>query len=122
MQEMNGPVPGHLREFWTQSLWSLHTAEWWRRHWERTGILDMTTADALFEGWRVWLEWHRGGFPDNTVEIKALEADRGEYLGYVRVVGRRRGDATLEDYCWPDHVKSLPQQYTKKPLLRSPTA
>jgi len=38
----------------------------------------------------------------NAAEIKTLEADAGRYLGYVRVVGRRRGEAKLEEYCWPD--------------------
>jgi hypothetical protein len=52
--------------------------------------------------------------PDNAVEIKALEADRGDYLGYARVVGRRQGRTKLGE-----HVLSLPEQYTKKPLLRS---
>ena len=47
-------------------------------------------------------------------EIKALEADRGSYLGYVRLVGRRHDQAKLAD-----HIVSLPAQYTKKPLLRS---
>ena len=116
VQEIEGPVPDHLREFWTQSMWSLHSAAWLRRHWERTGILDITVADTMLEGWKLWLEWHRTGWPDNGPEIRTLEADRGRYLGYVRVAGRRRGDAKLEDYCWPDTMKSLPQQYTKKPL------
>jgi hypothetical protein len=44
----------------------------------------------------------------------ALLADRGSYLGYVRLVGRRQGQAKLTD-----HIVSLPAQYTKKPLLRS---
>ena len=109
VQEIDGPVPDHLREFWTQSMWSLHSAAWLRRHWERTRILDIVVADTMHEGWKLWLEWHRTGFPDNSPEINTLEADRGRYLGYVRVVGRRRGDAKLEDYCWPDSMKSLPQ-------------
>ena len=57
--------------------------------------------------------------PDNATEIKALEEDGGRFIGYVRVVGRRRGEAKLEEYCWPDTLRSIPQQYTKKPLLRS---
>jgi hypothetical protein len=57
--------------------------------------------------------------PDNGAEIRTLEADRGQYLGYIRVVGRRREEAKLEEYAWPDTMRSAPQQYTKKPLLRS---
>jgi ubiquinone/menaquinone biosynthesis C-methylase UbiE len=118
-QEVDGAVPDHLREFWSQSLWALHSAAWWRRHWERTGILEVSVADAMPEGWQAWLEWHRTVFPDNTEEIQTLEADHGQYLGYVRVVGHRQADAKLEEYCWPDSMKSFPPQYTRKPLLRN---
>jgi hypothetical protein len=47
------------------------------------------------------------------LEINTLEADHGEYLGYVRLVGRRRGETELAD-----HIVSVPTQYTKKPLFR----
>jgi hypothetical protein len=61
-----------------------------------------------------WLEWQGAVSPDNEVEIKAVEADRGSYLGYVRMIGRRPDESKLED-----PIVSLPTQYTKKPLLRS---
>ena len=114
MREIEGPLPEHLRAWWTPDLWCLHSASWWRRHWERTGILDIEVADTMPDGWQRWLDWHRVVAPDNAVEIQALEADRGDYLGYARLVGRRRGDAILGD-----HVVSLPAQYTKKPMLRN---
>ena len=40
MREFDGVVPEHLRAWWTQDMWCLHSAAWWRRHWERTGIVD----------------------------------------------------------------------------------
>src|SRR5436190_8748012 len=107
MQEIEGNVPDHLQEWWTEDLWCLHSADWWRRHWERTGIMNIEVADTMPDGWQLWLEWHRAVAPDNEVEIKALEADRGSFLGYVRVVGRRRADVTL-----PDHIVSVPTQYS----------
>lgn len=115
-REIEGPLPGHLREWWTPNLWCLHSANWWRRHWERTGVIDIELADTMPDGWRLWRDWHRAVAPDNEVEIKALEADRGDYLGFVRVVGRRRADAILEE---PLASTSIPAQYTKEPLLRS---
>lgn len=113
MREIDGPVPEHLQEWWTPDLWCLHSPDWWRRHWERTGSMDIEVADAMPEGWRLWLDWHRALCPDNEGEIKAVEADRGRYLGYVRLVGRRRAEAVLAD-----PIVSLPAQYVKKPLLR----
>jgi SAM-dependent methyltransferase len=122
MQEIDGPIPDHLREFWTVDAWSLHSSAWWRRHWERTGILDILVADSMPDGWQVWLDWHRTGFPDNAVEINTIEADHGRYFGYVRVVGRRQRDVALQEYCWPDTMRSTPIEYTKKPMLRSAQA
>ena len=53
--------------------------------------MDIEVADTMPDGWQRWLDWHRAIAPDNADEIAALEADRGSYLGYVRVVGRRNG-------------------------------
>jgi SAM-dependent methyltransferase len=117
-REVDGPLPEHLRGWWTQDLWSLHSAGWLRRHWERTGILAVECAEAMPDGWQLWLDWHRAVAPDNAAEIKAVEADAGRYLGYVRVVGRRQGGAKLEAYCWPDTMRSAPVEYQQKPLLR----
>ena len=114
MREIDEHIPHHLREWWTPDLWCLHCADWWRRHWGRTGIMDIDLADSLPDGWQLWRDWLKVIAPDNEAEIKAIEADRGEYLGYVRVVGRRQGQTKLSDL-----IVSLPVQYTKKPLLRS---
>ena len=119
VREIEGAVPEHLREWWTQDLWCLHSAAWLQRHWERTGIVTVERADTMPDGWQFWLDWIRTVAPDNATEIHALEADQGRYIGYVRVVGRRQGQVRLEDYCWPDTMRSMPVQYTKKPLLRS---
>jgi SAM-dependent methyltransferase len=115
MQEIEGAVPEHLQAWWEPEpgLWCLHSAPWWRRHWERTGIVTVELADPMPDGWRLWLEWQKAVAPDNLTEIRALEADRGTYLGYVRHIGRRNHDARLEE-----PVVSLATQYTKKPLLR----
>jgi cyclopropane fatty-acyl-phospholipid synthase-like methyltransferase len=115
VREIDGPLPDHLRGWWTPDLWCLHSAAWWRRHWERTGILDVELADTLPDGWRLWRDWHQAVAPDNTAEIGALEEDRGSYLGYVRVVGRRRADVPSEE-----PIASVPANYTRKPLLRDP--
>lgn len=119
VQEMIDPVPDHLRAFWTQDFAICHSIGWWRRHWERTGIVDIETADTMPDGWRLWLDWHHAVAPDNAVEIAAVEADAGRFLAYTRLVGRRRANVALMDYCWPDTLRSFPVQYTKQPLLRS---
>ena len=61
----------------------------------------------------MWRDWQMVVAPDNAVEIQAVEADRGRYLGYVRLVGRRRLEARLDE-----PIASISRAYTKKPLLR----
>jgi len=118
VHEMESPLPDHLKEFWTQDLWALHSAAWLRQHLERSGILQVEVADTMPDGWELWLEWQRAIAPDNHAEIRAVEEDHGRALGYVRFVGRRRGDVKLESYCWPDSMRAMPMQYKKTPLLR----
>lgn len=114
MEEIEGAVPEHLQEWWSQDQpYCLHSAPWWRRHWERTNILDVEVADTLADGWQFWLAWHKLIVPDNLTEIRTLEADSGRHLGYVRAVGRRREEAVLME-----PVASVPMEYTKQPLLR----
>jgi len=114
MQEFEGVVPDHLQDWWTPDLWCLHSADWWRRHWERTGIINIEIADTLSNGWRLWRDWHLAIAPDNRKEIEALEMDEGRYLGYVRLVGRRKPGVQLEE-----PIVSIPNQYIYKPLLRN---
>ncbi len=91
--EMDDVLPEHLQAWWTEEqLWSVHSAAWWRRH---------------------WLDWLRVVAPDNATEVGVLEADAGGQLGYVRVVGRRRGEAQLQE-----PILSVPAQYVRKPLVR----
>jgi SAM-dependent methyltransferase len=85
VEEIPGDVPAHLRDWWEPAVWCLHSPAWWRRHWDRTGLVRTDTADAMEDGWERWLEWQRFASPDNAVEIAAVEADRGRTLAYVRV-------------------------------------
>jgi cyclopropane fatty-acyl-phospholipid synthase-like methyltransferase len=114
MQEIGDQVPDHLREWWEPSMCCLHSAPWWRRHWERSGAVIVDVADHMPDGVSAWLAWQQTVCPENSAEIKALEADAGRYLGYVRVVARRRTDVELEE-----PIISIPSQFVKKILLRA---
>jgi len=89
-----GPeLPPYLAERWTPDLFTWMSPDWWRNHWQRTGLVDITTADLVPAGWDDWLQWlracdlvGRGYAPD----AEMLEADQGELLGLVRLVARRR--------------------------------
>ena len=113
MQEIDERVPQHLEKWWTSDLWCLHSSAWWKRHWNKVELVDIETVDFMEDGWRYWIAWHQAIAPDNKLEIDAVTADKGEYLGYVRVVARKKMNALNVD-----PILSLPYQYTKRPLLR----
>ena len=84
--------PEHLRPYWEPEFFSLHSPGWWRRHWERSGLVTVELFDLVPEGWRHWmvsdLLWsERLGRPSTEAEM--LEVDRGQTLGITRVVARR---------------------------------
>jgi len=113
VNEWSDTTPEHLHTWWTPDLSCLHSADWWRRHWQRVGIVKVKLADTMPDGWQFWRDWIQTIAPDNQIEIQALEADQGRHLGYVRVVGVRHGSVEL-----PDPVAGVPMTYVKHPLLR----
>lgn len=113
VQEFDDDVPEHLRNWWTPGACCLHSADWWRQHWTRSGIVDIAVADTLPDGWKFWLAWQQAVAPGNAVEIAALEDDGGSNIGYVRVVAGRRADVQLEE-----PIVAIPAQYGRHPLLR----
>jgi SAM-dependent methyltransferase len=113
MSELEGQIPDSVKSWWEPAMSCLHSAAWWRRHWERTGILDIELADSMPEGWRLWLQWQVIVAPENHAEIHAVESDQGSCLGYVRAIGHRRPEAKLDE-----PITAVPIKYIRQPLLR----
>lgn len=38
-----------------RAITSVFFAHWWRRHWEKTGLLNVEVADTMPDGWQHWL-------------------------------------------------------------------
>jgi SAM-dependent methyltransferase len=114
MREIEGSIPDALAAWWDPNMCCLHSPAWWHSHWKKTGIVDVALADSMPEGWQLWLQWQAVIAPHNLVEIRAVESDAGNYLGYIRVAGRRRQDAKLDEI-----IQSLPTTYIQQPLIRS---
>jgi cyclopropane fatty-acyl-phospholipid synthase-like methyltransferase len=106
-------VPPSLQSWWEPNMYCLHSAAWWSRHWQRTGIVEIELADSMPEAWRFWLEWQREIAPHNLPEINALEADQGKSLTYIRCIARRRPGAGLDPI-----VTTIPSAHSPQPLLR----
>jgi SAM-dependent methyltransferase len=83
-RELDGPLPEHLRPFWAQECWSWHSADWWRLHWARTGLVDVECSDNMPEAWDLWRRHEQGADAD------VVAVDGGACMGMIRTVGRTK--------------------------------
>jgi SAM-dependent methyltransferase len=100
LREELDEVPPHLEPFWRPDFWSFHSADWWARHWRRSGAVADVAGDWLEDAWRHWLvfaevadELDAGPRPrppgwEKGREPAMLRADAGRTLGFVRVAAR----------------------------------
>ena len=71
----------------------IRSLSWWRANWNDSEAVALAGADAQPDGWRYWLDFLHAAaghnhYPDDGAAA-ALAADQGEYLGFIRLVGRR---------------------------------
>lgn len=97
-EEIGTAVPEHLRAGWHWDFCSFHSPEWWRAHWEKTGLVDVTAADWMPEGWKLWLRREELaealGTRHHPEEATMLRGDSGRYLGFTRMVARANAAVT----------------------------
>jgi hypothetical protein len=53
-------------------------------------------VDVLPDGWKLWLQWEKarklveGEKASLLSDIQVLEADQGRYMGFIRMVARKK--------------------------------
>jgi cyclopropane fatty-acyl-phospholipid synthase-like methyltransferase len=95
-ERVDGP-PDWLKPYWDWQFCSFHSPEWWRRHWAKTGLVEVLSVDWLDDGWRYWAEWDAlcaevgaGHNPAGGArEAEMLRLDAGRTLGFFRLVARK---------------------------------
>ena len=88
--------PDALKPYFEPDFGSFHSPHWWRHHWDKTGLVEIETADWMADGHALWLEWlkltrdfgwkAKGGA---AREIEMLEKDRDRLFGFSRLVAKR---------------------------------
>ncbi|MBD3223105.1 MAG: methyltransferase domain-containing protein [Caldithrix sp.] len=94
--EFNGDIPSSLKALWQPEMHTLHSPQWWRQHFAKTGLLNVTTCDCLPNGWAIWKFWEEylteNGFmnPGRGNDLDLLNADGGRYLCFPRIIGQKQ--------------------------------
>ena len=92
VKEFEGDPPSHLQDGWHWQFSAFHSAAWWERHWDRLGKVDVTRAELLEDGWRLWAHWDREyeAAMGTKGDAEMIEADAGRNLGFVCLTARLR--------------------------------
>jgi cyclopropane fatty-acyl-phospholipid synthase-like methyltransferase len=79
-------------EYWDAYNYTFHGPEWWKQLWERSKCVQVTTADVLFRGYEIWLQWDKtlkdAGLLKRHGDVEMLELDGGN-LTFTRIVASR---------------------------------
>jgi hypothetical protein len=93
-------VPPAARAAWQTDWWGVHTIDWWRRHWEKTGLMRVLCAELLPESELIkqrYVDRYRHD-PAEADFIALMEAEGGQLVGSFRLVGQRTDQPVfLED-------------------------
>ena len=87
-EEFEGDPPEYLLPYWEWDFCSFHSPAWWRRHWEKSGMVTVDLADFITADQQHWLTWREvmGG----GQEAEMLRKDNSRNLGFARVVARKK--------------------------------
>jgi SAM-dependent methyltransferase len=81
------------RVFWEPDCYTFHSAQWWRRHWEKSGSVKVEIADTMVDGWKHWAQHERAveasGYAIFPSDEETLLEDAGRNLSLVRIIGHR---------------------------------
>jgi cyclopropane fatty-acyl-phospholipid synthase-like methyltransferase len=84
-------LPPAARAAWQVDWWGVHTIDWWRRHWTKTGLVRVLCAELLPESALIkqrYVDCHRHE-PDAASFVALMEAEEGQLVGSFRLVGQR---------------------------------
>ena len=89
-------VPETVSVLFGYDVAAWHSPDWWRRHWELSGLLDGIEASWLPDSRENWILWNRA-----VREVKGAEKDQvlavleelDGQIGFVMAAGRKRPPA-----------------------------
>ncbi|MDX5417597.1 MAG: methyltransferase domain-containing protein [Hymenobacteraceae bacterium] len=92
-KEIENPeqAPDFLQEDYQNYWYFIHTIAWWRRLWEKTGLVQIEAANELEEA-NLVREHYIKDYEDSDEEdafAKALKIDNQGFITFFKLIGRR---------------------------------
>jgi hypothetical protein len=93
-------VPAFLRPDYQSYWYFVHAVDWWKKLWEKTGLVHITSAEELPQASFIKQEYIKD-YQDASKEpfAKAIAKDTENLITFFRLVGRRTGKGVkLQEY------------------------
>ena len=94
-------VPKFLQKDYQQYWYYIHSVAWWRKLWEKTGLVEITCAEELPGKELVRQEYIRyfEGKRQKDAFAKAVAKDKNGLISFFRLIGRRTSQPSyLQSY------------------------
>ena len=94
-------VPDFLREDYQKYWYFIHTINWWRKLWEKTGLVHVEAAQELEEAQHVREQYVKDFEKQGKTDpfAKALKLDEQHFISFLKLIGRRtQKTAYLQNY------------------------
>ena len=82
-------APAYLASYLREGAHSFHAPAWWRDHWRKSGVVEVTCADEPPEADAIWEEFIPHTVPEEQAVIRD-DAAGERLLTFSRVVARKR--------------------------------
>lgn len=86
-KEFTGGVPKELEPFWHENF-NFYTADWWKRHWERSLFVEVQNAFSLCCHTQAWKDWLQTDNPYAVGDRPMMEAENGKYYDTVGLIAK----------------------------------
>ncbi|PTX12269.1 methyltransferase family protein [Pontibacter mucosus] len=94
-------VPDFLRQDYQRYWYFIHTIGWWRKLWEKTGLVQIEAAQELDEAALVREHYIKDfeGSDEEDAFARAIQLDQQGFISFFKLIGRRtKQTAYLQDY------------------------
>lgn len=94
-------VPDFLRGDYQNYWYFVHTIDWWKKLWEKTGLVEVQAAQQLQEADLVRQQYIADfeNSEESDAFARAISLDRQHFISFFKLIGRRtKKTAYLQDY------------------------
>jgi len=94
-REFERGYPDTLRKYWVGDMFSFHSKDWWRRLWDKTGIVEITACYDIDDPKGIWMP-HAIATKDWSTEVQGfsdvdfLNADTDNDVSLIVMAARKK--------------------------------